>query len=130
MVKHYYDEDGHPEYPGVKKELLVKLASAVIMMPNSEPDFKQFRMELRHNLTNRAAGIIQGYEIHSTMAGCGGCLTLAQWREQEDFNPIEQAVKEIMFDFVDQGFLYREFLLVINDAICQLLFACYNFDED
>lgn len=122
-VLHYFDDNGHACYE-TPNNLILKLAEIVV--PKKVDNFHQFQLELRHKLYNAGAGIIQGWQIHSTMAGLGGCLNLQQWREKNDEDPLEQILKEMMFHFTDQNYLYREFLSVIESVYCQIIFAFYE----
>lgn len=130
MVNHFYDEDGRQSYWISNDNLVPRIGELIYPTTFENFNFKQFKLELRDKLYNLGAGVIQGYEISRDMGGLGGgCKTLSEWRSNPDSDPIEQVLKEIMFDFVDQGYLYREFLLVVETVYCSLVMAFYNFDD-
>lgn len=119
--KHYYSDVGNPQFAIRKQDrhLITDLAKAI-----GEDDLKNTKDHsvMRAKLLDKTIGVIISYHAHRDMPGSGGCLTLEQWREQTDTDPIEQAIKNLMFYMIDSNYLYREVFFLVWDTITEIQF--------
>ena len=109
--KHYYDDSGVMQFALSAKSI----ASLGKAMPDGLSS-----MELRSHIIEEACGVMNDYHCHEALPGIGGCLTLSEWRA-EPSTGVEEALKEMVFEFTDAGFLWQEFLLVVFAATCDII---------
>lgn len=113
--KHYY---GHDDIGGTyeNRELLAKLAGAV----NFE-DFKEeeSRRAMRSQIVECASVVMYEYRLEQFFRATSD-ESLQIWSKKTDEDPVKQAVKLLLLDFVAQGYPYREFLGYAFDAVAQL----------
>ena len=116
--KHYYNDFGILDYD-LNRKLLVKLAKTV----NFE-DFKtdDGRAKMRQHIVEIAIQVLYDFSIYEGFgeSSIGGSLKFSEYREKIESDPTKQALKELIFDFHDQGYLYNEFMLVAWSAACDL----------
>jgi hypothetical protein len=53
----------------------------------------------------------------------GGCDSESQWKARQEPCNVSQALKVIYIDFVEQGYIHSEFLLVAWSMACEILIA-------
>ena len=113
--KHVYDFEGMLQYEA-NRELVAALAKALLPMRQSNMASDRIRV---HDI---AAGVQQTYRLCKMMGDhpSGGGKTLQQLRDYVDPNPIEQALKSLLFDAVDRGFIEAEFLMIVHIVMCDL----------
>ena len=112
-MKHYYDDLGILSYE-INRDLLVELAKLLPRVHGPETVIQ------RGEIHNLAIGVEYDYACHKGCGGIGGCITLEQWRALEEETPVQTVLKKMLFDFVDQGYVVNEFLLVAHSAICEI----------
>lgn len=115
---HYYDDEGNLQFD-LNRQLLVELFE---VLPDAESDSAQ-----RQEIADLAATVEHDYEIHKTMGGLGGCLSVDEWRRTDEETPVKTVLKRMLFDFIDRGFIPREFCLVTRSTICEIQLAKHGF---
>lgn len=117
--KHYYTDLGNPQFAIRKQDrhLILDLANAIgfdnIKNVNDHS-------QMRGRILDKVCGVIQSYHIHRDMGDIGSGLTLEQWQNQTDTDPIEQAIKKLMFYMIDNNYLYRELPFLVWDTVCEI----------
>jgi hypothetical protein len=129
--KHYYSDEGILQFDQ-NDALLAKLEAALSKIALRagvlhDQDDKTARSVQRAELLTLCEDVVYEYSIHAALGGHGGgCLTPEQWKAKPELSdkgeplPLKDIFKEMIFDFVEKGFLYNEFLLVGHSAIVQM----------
>lgn len=115
-MKHYYDDDGNLQHDQ-NRELLVKLAEALNI---NDLCSERGRRKQRHDVFSYAGELIYDYDIHRSMAGIGGCLSLDEWKDKQEDTPIKTVLKQMLYQYVADGFIHQEFILAAHAAICEI----------
>lgn len=113
-MRHFYGEDGYTQY-SQNRDILVKMGE--LLFENVKTP--EGRALQRAAVYEAAVEIISDFQIHDTMSGCGGCLTVEQWQNKEEADPLIGVLKELFFHFISSGFLYKEFMLAAWEAVCE-----------
>ena len=132
--KHYYSDEGILQFDQ-NDALLAKLEAALskialragVLLSKLSESAPHARSVQRAELLTLCEDVVYEYSIHASLGGhAGGCLTPEQWKAKPELSddgdplPLKDIFKEMIFDFVEKGFLYNEFLLVGHDAIVQM----------
>lgn len=114
VFKHYYSDEGGLNYEPLR-EHIVKFAHVIDPTQIHE-------MKTQWEITNIAYDLMYHCDIHLSLGnkGIGGCKTLDQWKEIKEENPLRNLLKEMLIHFTEQGFLHKEFFLVVKAAIATI----------
>lgn len=109
VMRHYYSDDGCLAYDfdDSHKEILFKLADALNTLNLNFYD-------QRWVVLNHAINLVYCYDLYHSLD------KFDEWRNRAEEDVLCDVVKKLLFNFVDRGFLYKEFLLVANAAVSRL----------
>jgi len=119
MSRHYYDTDENAErvLPTIRpSEKAYELLIACVKW-----DTPMAKERLR--LEDMVYEMLVNYDCACIPLG----RNLQQWREQEPKDADEAAMKQLFFEFVDAGYIAKEFPLFFHDAVCSVQLAGMQF---
>lgn len=115
MCRHYYDVDEHVRrvLPSIRpSEKAYELLIACVNWDNPMAN-ERLRME------DMVYEMLVSYDCACIPLG----RTIDQWRAQEPEDAAEAAMKQLFFEFIDAGYIAKEFPLFFHDAICSVQLA-------
>jgi len=113
-MKHYYDDEGVLQFDGFNKRLLAKLLDALSVNP-SNYTIKKMQKD-RRTVWETAVRVAYDYSIYESLGDLGGTKPFESYEE----GSLEHVLAEMLKDFIDRGFIYQEFKMAAEDAICRL----------
>ena len=117
-MKHYYDDDGHLNFDQ-NRDLLVDLGRAYLpRWPAAPEQYPQIRLEA----LLIADTLMHCYQVTEALAGAGDCA-LAEWGLKSSEDPCENVLRAMLVDFVERGYVVREFRMAAYDAMCEIQFT-------
>jgi hypothetical protein len=116
-VKHYYSDSGILQHEWKDRALLVKLAEG---LTKESFEVSEARANARSKVMEYTCSVIHSHSIHESMAGLGGCSFVGDWRTEKLSDPVEDALKDLFFEFIDAGYIPGEFRLAAWDAVCEV----------
>jgi len=124
-MKHYYDDNGLLDYTVSDRQLLYDMAVAFDIPGKTPKEGKELLKDVRE----MALEIQYDYMIRKDLLKIGGCLTVDEWRVEEEDTKGRTALKALFFDFIDQGYVFREFLLAAESARAEIIINMYDWDD-
>jgi len=114
-MKNVNNEFGHAQFTSCRTKL-VNLAKALEEHSFSDSSSQRaFVLDAFSNLR---------YEHEVCLAlgdeSLGGCKSEAEWKASKENCRVSQALKGIYIDFVEQGYIHAEFLLVAWSMACEI----------
>jgi len=118
-MKHYYNDDGILDYVPPDEIIFLLLKFTPKKDGNGESTHCM-RQHVRSLVIESASELVYEYDIHKSFSGLGGCKSLEEWKEEKESSPLQTVLKQLLFDFIGQGYLYNEFMLAAWAAICNV----------
>lgn len=108
-MKHFYEdiyENGHylPSFEA-SKDARIQLAQCL--------DFTKPLNQERHRIGDLAYGVMMDYDCQKMNLG-----GRKDWRTDKEPTPEEDAVKRLFLEFIDAGYIDREFPLFLHSVMC------------
>jgi hypothetical protein len=123
---HYYDDRGGLNHDFKDRKLLVALAETIGI--ERLYDLSQ-RPKMLAEVYEAACGLITSYGCSKSMAGLGGCKTVDEFFVTPSADPLENALKPLLKEMLEQGIYEGYFRLVAVEAYHDLLFNTYEWKD-
>ena len=124
--QHYYTDEGRLNHNFKDRQLLVALAETIGIERLCDLDQ---RPKMMYEVYNAACGLMISYGCSKSMAGLGGCKTVDEFFAATADDPLENALKPLFKEMLDQGIYEGYFRLVAVEALMDLIINTYEWKE-